>query len=461
MTARRFDLYAANAAAFNSRDPEALLAGAAGTGKSLALLAKVLAVCGKYPGARTLIVRKTRESLTETVLVTWERDVLGPAHPVLTAAPTLRRVRQNYRFANGSTVVVGGMDKPDKVLSSEWDLIYCPEALDLTVTDWETLGGRLRSGVVPYQQIVGDCNPGPPTHWLYRRRRENGGPLTLLTSTHRDNPRYFDRPAGRWTAAGEQYLARLRLMTGLRRKRFLDGLWAAAEGLVYDGFDPAVHVHPAGWRPGPAWPRVWAIDWGFTNPLVLQVWAVDPDGRMHLGREFYKTRVRVETLAKAARKWVEDGEEPRPVRILGDHDPEAAATWKEHFGQTCELADKGDKDGGIDQLQARFDVQPDGRPRVYFAADARRHEPDQALLDAGKPTCTVEELAGYVWDTSDPDNPKDVPIKKDDHGMDCGRYAARYVDRHYGTPPPAAPPGRPKGSPLAGLPAGTFRGGIR
>ena len=166
--ARPFRLWGGNRAAFNDQtSKELLLSGPAGTGKTLTNLSLILWFCGEYPGARCLIVRKTRESLTESVLVTWERDVLGWDHPVLTTNPTLRRVRQSYRLPRGSNVVVGGMDMPDKVLSSEWDLIYCPEALELELVDWETLGGRLRASAGPFDQIRGDCNPGSPQSWLY------------------------------------------------------------------------------------------------------------------------------------------------------------------------------------------------------------------------------------------------------------------------------------------------------
>src|SRR5262245_49043147 len=71
----RFSLHGGVAEGFNSRAEEVLQAGPAGTGKTLANLLRVYWVCRKYPGARALIVRKTRESLTESVLVTWERDV--------------------------------------------------------------------------------------------------------------------------------------------------------------------------------------------------------------------------------------------------------------------------------------------------------------------------------------------------------------------------------------------------
>jgi hypothetical protein len=425
---RRFAFFAGNASAFNSKEPEVLLAGAAGTGKTLANLAKVLTVCGKYPGARVLIVRKTRESLTESVLVTWERDVLGPDHPILRKSPTLRRVRQSYDCGNGSVVVVGGMDKPDKVLSSEWDLIYVPEATDLTLIDWETLGGRLRAGIVPWQQLLGDANPTTPTHWLYRRQA-GGDKLRMYTSRHRDNPRWFDRATQQWTPDGERYLARLGAMTGARRKRFLEGVWAAAEGLVYDGYDPAVHLKPRGWKPPADWPRVWSIDWGFTNPLVLQFWAIDPDGRMVLYREFYRTRTRVETLAKWVRAEVESGREPVPIAAVCDHDPENRASFEAHgpAGLHLTMADKKDKGEGIEAVQARFDDAGDGKPRVYFVDAAVDGGPDPTLHDAGKPTSTLEELAGYIWNTANPDRPKDEPVKVNDHGCDAIRYSERWI----------------------------------
>ena len=49
----------------------------------------------------------------ETALVTWERDVLGPAHPVL-AKSYERSHRRAYKFPNGSCLVTGGMDEPQR-----------------------------------------------------------------------------------------------------------------------------------------------------------------------------------------------------------------------------------------------------------------------------------------------------------------------------------------------------------
>lgn len=426
---RGFAFFSDNAKAFNSKEPEVLLCGAAGSGKSLTWLVKILTLCDRYPGCRVLIVRKTRESLTESILVTWERDVLGPDHAVLTKSPTLRRVRQSYRFANGSTVVVGGMDKPDKVLSSEWDFVYCPEATDFDLTDWETLGGRLRAGVVPFQQLAADCNPTTPHHFLYKRQA--AGLTRLYTSKHEDNPRYYDRVKKAWTEAGTQYLARLSRMTGARHDRFAKGLWVSAEGVVYDYRaappEQGGHLLPESFRAPAEWPRVWSIDWGKTSPTSLGIWAVDGEKRMHRTREVYQTRLRPDVLGKRAKKWIEEGTEPRPRAIVCDHDEERKKDFEKASGLTVELADKRDRDKGIEATQARFDLADDGRARIFFRENAREHPADRYLIDAGRPTTCLEELVGYVWD---PDFLADEPIAENDHSMDEMRYACRWVDSH-------------------------------
>ena len=423
------ELYGDNAKAYASREPEILLCGSAGTGKSLAMLAKIRRICEGCPGARCLIVRRTRESLTESILVTWERDILSQGkigRSILAKNPTLRRVRQSYRFPNGSEVVVGGMDKPDKVLSSEWDLIYIPEVTDFkSPVEWETLGGRLRAGRVPFQQIAADCNPTTPHFFLYKRCLEGGA--KLYTSTHRDNPRYFNRTSQTWTPAGEQYLARLERMTGARRDRFLKGLWVAAEGVVY-AYDAAIHLKPASWKPDPLWKRVWAIDWGKTSPTVLGMWAVDSASRMYGYRELYQTRLRPDQLGKWAKDQLDCGNEPQPVVIVCDHDEERKTDFEKASGLSVELADKRDRDKGIEAMQSRFDVADDGLPRVFFRENAREtlrgKEPDRFLVDAGKPTSCIEEIVGYVWDE---DYLEDTPIADNDHAMDEMRYAQRWI----------------------------------
>ena len=175
------------------RELEILLEGPAGTGKSRAALEKLHAAAVKYPGMRGLIVRKTRSSASETVLVTFEEKVLTKGHHCLTGAH--RRYRQSYEFRNGSTIVVGGMDRTGnqdhqaRIMSSEYDLVCAFEATEFSEDDWERMLTRLRNNAMPYQQIIADCNPGAPTHWL--NRRANEGNMQRLLSRHVDNPTLY------------------------------------------------------------------------------------------------------------------------------------------------------------------------------------------------------------------------------------------------------------------------------
>lgn len=415
-------LFGGNARLFNSRDREVLLAGAAGTGKTLAAFRKLYEVGEKYPHARLLVIRKTRRSLVESGLVTWEEDILGSGHPMLAHA-IQRPSRHSYQFPNGSTLVVGGMDKPDKVLSSQWDVIYVQEATELSLTDWETLGTRLRNGRVPYQQIIADCNPSAPTHWLHKRGE--AGSLTMLRSTHRDNPRFWDHAAGRWTKDGEEYLARLGTLTGIRRKRFLEGVWAQAEGVVYEEWNPDVHLVNH-FTPPKEWRRFHSVDFGFTNPLAYQFWAEDPDGRLYLYRERYKTGLLVEDVAKWTKADIAGGLEPRPAAVVGDHDAEDRATFERHSGLAVRPADKKVLDG-IQDVAGRLRVAGDGKPRLFVMRGARCHPADRVLVDAGKPTCTADEFDGYVWDDK---KTRETPVKEGDHGLDAARYLVRYVESH-------------------------------
>ncbi|MFD5564519.1 phage terminase large subunit [Kitasatospora griseola] len=418
---------------FRNRDSETVMAGAAGTGKSLACLFRVHLAALSTPGIRCLIARKTGVSLGSTTLVTFEKKVAAAAlaSGVVAWFGGSAREAPSYRYSNGSTINVGGLDKPEKVLSSEYDLIFVDEATEITITDWETLGTRLRNGVLSWQQQLAACNPVHPTHWI--KQRANAGSLTLLTSLHRDNPAYVNAD-GTLTKAGTDYMAKLDALTGVRRLRLRDGIWAAAEGLVYEDFNPALHVVKRE-VVQPGWTRWWTVDFGYTNPFVWQEWAEDPDGRLYLYREIYKTKTLVEDHARAILQLVAPGgrwASPRPRAIICDHDAEDRATLERHLSMGTSAAHKTVKDG-IQATQSRFRPAGDGRPRLFICEGARV-DLDTALAEAKKPTCTEEEAVGYVWEPPRAGGqPKEQPVKQDDHGMDAMRYIV--AERDLGSRP--------------------------
>jgi Phage terminase large subunit len=417
----------AAATVFSAREPEVLLEGPAGTGKSLACLHKLNAMCLLNPGMRALIVRKTQVTLPSSALSTFRKMVI----PQLIAAHAVKfhgggpQDPPQYRYLNGSVVNIGGMDKASKVLSTEYDWIYVQEATELTEDDWDTLLTRLRGWTVSFQQIVADCNPAQPTHWLNQRQG-----VRRLPSRHADNPALFDEQ-GALTERGTAYMATLDRLTGVRRARLRDGIWAAAEGIVYDEWDDAVNLLDPFDIP-PEWDRYWAVDFGFTHPFVLQCWAVDPDGRLYLYREIFRTKTLVEDHAKTILKAVTDKtgawKEPKPRAIICDHDAEGRATLAKHLGMSTTPARKAVSEG-IQAVQARIRRAGDGKPRIFILRGATL-ERDGDLTDSAQAASTHEEIAGYVWTTGlDGRAMKEEPVKEHDDGMDAMRYIVMHLQR--------------------------------
>lgn len=410
LTPSPLQLYGAAVDAVRSREPEVLLCGPAGTGKSLAWLYKLHRAAQRYPGMRGLIVRNTRESLTQSGLVTFESKILSPRWRALIADNCQRRVRQSYRYPNGSELVVGGLDKPTKVMSTEFDLIYVQEATETAENAWESLTTRLRNGVMPYQQLVADTNPDSPNHWL--KKRCDAGRVRLLESRHEDNP-----------SVTPEYLAKLDALTGVRYLRLRKGLWAGSEGLIYDEYDPAVHLVdalPEGWQ---QWRKIRAIDFGYTNPFTCQWWAIDPDGRMWLYRELYGTKRLVADWAEQI-KTHSEGESYELT--VADHDAEDRATLHA-AGIPTVPAYKAVKEG-IEAVSVRLRRAGDGRPRLQFLRSALVDR-DSLLADAKKPTSVLEEIESYSWLPPVAGRPpKEEPRKLDDHGIDAVRYAVCAID---------------------------------
>jgi PBSX family phage terminase large subunit len=399
--------------------PEVVVSGPAGTGKSRGCLEKLHYLAERYAAMRGLIVRKTRASLTESALVTFEDKVVPVQHPILDGPG--RAHRQAYHYPNGSILVLGGLDRASRIMSTAYDLVFVQEAIELEENDWEALTTRLRHGVLPYQQIIADTNPDTPTHWL--RRRCEGGPTFLLESRHEDNPELWDGTGKRWTVRGEQYMAKLDALTGPRKDRLRFGRWVQAEGVVYDGWDRRLHLVDRFAIPAD-WPRFWSVDFGYTNPFVCQWWAQDHDGRLYRYREIYRSQRLVEDHAKLMLALSKD--EPRPTRIVCDHDAEDRATLEKHLGMTTRAAKK-DKSPGIQAVASRLKKAGDGLPRLFLLRDALV-ERDPVLVEQKRPACTEEEFDGYIWDLANNRKKGEEPVDKDNHGMDALRYLVAYFD---------------------------------
>ena len=280
----RLHLHGAAAELQRCRAKEILVEGPAGTGKSLACLRKCVLMCEAAP-CRVLLCRASRVSMTESVLVTLERELLPEWHPARTGSDVTRAGRRSYSWPHGAELVVRGLDNTESVMSSEYDLIYVAEATEITIEDWERLLSRLRNNVLPFQQAIADCNPGPPAHWL--NKRAGAGKMTRLLSRHVDNP-----------SLTPEYLATLAGLTGHRRARLYEGRWVAAEGGVFPEFDTRKNVVPDFPIP-PEWPKWLCVDPGYFHPCGVTWNTLAPNNTEYTIAEIKQAGMGLDALARA------------------------------------------------------------------------------------------------------------------------------------------------------------------
>ena len=373
---------------FAMHDSEVILSGAAGTGKSRACLEKLHLMASRHPGCRLLAVRKSRTSMTQSVMVTFERKVLHPLDGVI-----WRQTEQEYRYPNGSTIVVAGMDDPSKVLSAEYDCAYVQEATELTETDWETIITRLRYGKMPYNQIIGDCNPASVRHWIYRR--SVSGSLRLLNSRHEDNPELHDGTD--WTPFGLDYIGQLDRLTGIRKERLRYGRWVATEGVVYPEFDPATArrvVDCDGWR------TYLGVDVGTRNPTAILTVRAHDAYPYHVESEVYRRNMSAQDIIAAIQA---EADRTNAEKVFIDP---SAASYIEDLRRAGYPAVKANNDRkfGIGAVQEAI-------------ADGMTVDPSCANL--------VEEFGEYHY--PDGRSASDDPVKDNDHACDALRYVLATV----------------------------------
>lgn len=402
---------------FYGKQPELVMSGPAGTGKSRACLEKLHLCAMKYAGMRGLIIRKTRESLSEAALVTFEDKVLHEYDPIKEGAR--RNFRQAYHYPNKSELVVGGLDKPGKIMSTEYDMIYVQEATELDLADWLALTTRLRNNLMPYQQLIADCNPDAPTHWLWIRAQS--GAVTMLHSRHEDNPRLYRN--GDWTQEGRDYLKTLERLghidtttgerVGTEWQRLGLGMWVQATGVIFgvwsDGPADGNVTAQADYE-ADAGPVLWFVDDGYTghrDPATNQ-WTADSHPRVFLLAQlrhdgtinvFYEDD-RVNVLSNDHIDAVLALDYPLPDFAVVDKSA-AELKGRLHAAGIYSRNSPGDVEESIKELRRALALDTNGRRRV------RVH-----------PRCTNlrAEMVSYRRD------PNGKIVKAFDHSVDALRY---------------------------------------
>ncbi len=236
-----------------SKSPRSLFSGAFGAGKTIALCAKALKLSLDYQGNFGYICRKVRATIGLSTLKTFT-DLVCPRELI----SSYNKSEGLITLTNGSQLLFGGLDDPLKLGSlgaGGVGFVAIDEAIETNEDDWQMLEGRLRLPNVPHL-IFAATNPGPPTHYLYRKFfQEKKGEVFQASS--------FDNPA-----LPEDYRQRLAEFEGVYKDRYVLGLWKGLEGLVYSAFDDKICLIPR-FDIDKSWPVYVGHDFGRVNAAAL------------------------------------------------------------------------------------------------------------------------------------------------------------------------------------------------
>ncbi|MGC1620746.1 MAG: hypothetical protein WA765_19815 [Candidatus Acidiferrum sp.] len=250
-----------------------LFGGAAGPGKTKALLWEAIMQANVWPGADTLLLRRTYPELESSLLAYFRRDVPQKFYKKYNES------KHVVTWLNGSTTRFGYCRNENDVYQyqgAEFLFIGLDELTHFTLKQWQFLTSRNRCPVPgSVCSMAGATNPGNIGHawvkalWVDQKPPAgfdqtdfyDANDYEFIRAWLSDNPIY---------ANDADYRHTLETLPEHLRRAFLDGDWNIFAGQYFDIFDYGRHTaRPEEIRLEPWWPRWVSIDWGFQHPSAV------------------------------------------------------------------------------------------------------------------------------------------------------------------------------------------------
>ncbi|MFC4373362.1 PBSX family phage terminase large subunit [Nocardia halotolerans] len=389
--------------------------GAVRSGKTIASILAFFDAITRAPASGLILI-------CGRTLQTIERNILEPMQDENVFGPWARETHHtrgsNIAVIFGRTVhLIGASDvrAEGKLRGLTACLALVDEATLLPESFWTQLLARLS---VPGARCLATTNPDNPNHFLkvgYIDREDD--PEMDVKSFHftlDDNP-----------SLPPEYVAAIKAeFTGLFYLRNILGRWVAADGAIFDMYDPDQHVVPWDLLPEMRWIIGVGVDHGTTNPTHAVIVGHGVDDVLYVMDEWRHKSTSNEArwtnvqLSKGLRDWLAQPHHPS--------DPAEGQPWRGYVVVDGAAADYRVqlKQDGLSTVIAQKDVLYGIRTLTALVAAGRLKFTDRCPE-------LLKEIPGYVWDTKATDQGKDAPVKVNDHGCDSLRYVIVTTERKW------------------------------
>ena len=374
---------------------EILFGGAAGGGKTCALIMDALMRTMRTPNTRAYIFRRTFGELEDTDI----REARA-RYPKEVAAYNIGR--HEFALINGSKILFRHCEHAANKYDysgAEIDFLYFDELTAFEKEIYDFIKTRLRSktlsGVTPIVRSA--SNPGNIGHIWVKDMFVDSGPymefreMTQYSETLNEYKKftiqYIPALATENPHITKDYIFELERKPEKLRRALLQGHWDAFEGQVFTEFinDPKHYVdriftHVIDPFEIPLnWPRYMSFDHGFTDPSSIAWWAIDAAGRAYRYREWYVSGLTPRQLTDGilAREKQERENNLHIIRVADPHifDTESNGlsvarqmgpnSAQGLLGLSFRSGDNARMPGKM-QLHERLRFDKDGRPMIYF-----------------------------------------------------------------------------------------------
>lgn len=353
----------------------------------------------KYPGANTLVTRKTFRTLKDSCFteLKWAVQRLGAGSFWVAKESPLEMV---YK-PTGQKIYFRGLDDPLKVTSITVDTgvlcwLWCEEAYEISSEDDFNMLDESIRGAVPdnlFKQITLTLNPWNEHHWIKKRffDAEPGKDILAMTTNYLCNE---------WLDAADLKVFETMKKQNPRRYQVAGlGDWGIVDGLVYENWEEkAFSIDRLKKIPGIR--TGFGLDFGYTNdPSALfcgfidckakTIWVFDEMYAPGMSNEEIAEKITVMGYCKE--KITADSAEPKSIARL--------------YGLGLSHIRKARK--GKDSILNGIDFLQDYHIIVH-------------------PKCVnfLTEISNYTWDTDSKTGKKiNKPIDDFNHLMDAMRYA--------------------------------------
>jgi len=330
-----------------------------------------------------------------------ERNVLTPMRDIWGNNVVSDINSRNWAVLFGEKVYCIGAEnirQVSKLRGSEIKFCYCDEIVDINKEVFEMLKSRLS---LSYSVCHAAANPSYPTHFIreFIDSADKGVDLYYQHYTIYDNPFL---PNSYIKSLEAEYSGTVYF------DRYIKGLWAKAEGLIYPMYQTAVE-EVEGFTSTNINDYVLSIDYGTLNAFAALLWErkdgfwYAPTGYYYSGRETGKQKTD-EDYAKDMDKFVNEVIALCPNaltdRIQTIIDP-SAASFITLMKRRKWCRNRNAKNDVLDGIRETATAMKKGLIKI------------NPNISEWK-----KEAEGYVWD----DGVEDKPVKVNDHYMDATRY---------------------------------------